>query len=251
MLAAARARTHHRAKGMAHSHLSGHTLAPAWGRAAAPGQPSAPRSPTAAQGQLRDHLEPHLKSSHVPASPLHFSSDGLSAVTFPTAIDRKHFITFPGGRIRGVGLISVSMVTSSGLVKDFAFLGCCWVVEMGGAEGAWCCIFCCCRFCFFCYYFFPFFLIPFSAHQGSRQPAKRDARSVPTAMPLAGRGPRAAFIPKMPLKPIEARTGAVFLLPSPPFPFPPLRASPARPGKSHSATQQGWPQAQVTARGVL
>lgn len=109
----------------------------------------------------------------------------------------------------------------------------------------------CVIFCFFCYYFFPFFLIPFSAHQGSRQPAKRDARSIPTAMPLAGRGPRAAFIPKMPLKPIEARTGAVFLLLSPPFPFPPLRASPARPGKSHSATQQGWPQAQVTAWGVL
>lgn len=125
------------AKGMAGSHLSGHTLAPARGTAASAGQPLAPRSPPAAQGQPRDHLEPHLKSSHVPASPLHFSSDGLSAVTFPTAIDRKHFITFPGGRIRGVGLISVSMVTSSGLVKDFAFLGCCWVVETrgGGVEG--------------------------------------------------------------------------------------------------------------------
>lgn len=74
----------------------------------------------------------------IPTSLLHFSSDGLSAVTFPTAIDRKHFIAFPGGRILGVALISVSMVTSSGLRKDLAFLGCCWVVEMvwGGGVGA-------------------------------------------------------------------------------------------------------------------
>lgn len=37
-----------------------------------------------------------------------------------------------------MALISVSMVTSSGLRKDLAFLGCCWVVEMvwGGGVGA-------------------------------------------------------------------------------------------------------------------
>lgn len=34
-----------------------------------------------------------------------------------------------------MGLISVSMVTSSGLMKDLAFLGCCWVVETGGGGG--------------------------------------------------------------------------------------------------------------------
>lgn len=53
----------------------------------------------------------------------HFALDGLSTVTFPTAIDRKHFISFPGGRILGVALISVTMVTSSGLIKALSFLG--------------------------------------------------------------------------------------------------------------------------------
>lgn len=132
-----RARTRRHTTGTKHSHflLRSHTLAPARGTAAAPSKPAVPRPPTTAQGWPRDHLEAHLKSSRVPASLLHFSSDGLSAVTFPTAIDRKHFIAFPGGRILGVGLISVSMVTSSGLMKDLAFLGCCWVVEMGGGVG--------------------------------------------------------------------------------------------------------------------
>lgn len=154
MLLTARARTHRHTEGMERSHLlfCTHMLAPARGRAAAPGEPGVPRPPTTAQGQPRDHLEAHLKSSHVPASLLHFSSDGLSAVTFPTAIDRKHFIAFPGGRILGVGLISVSMVTSSGLVKDLAFLGCCWVVETGGWRGAGAIFFVVVGFAFFFFF---------------------------------------------------------------------------------------------------
>lgn len=39
--------------------------------------------------------------SSLPRVCSYFASDGLSTVTFPTAIDRKHFISFPGGRILG------------------------------------------------------------------------------------------------------------------------------------------------------
>lgn len=73
-----------------------------------------------------------------------------------------------------MGLISVSMVTSSGLVKDFAFLGCCWVVEMGGVEGGWCYIFCCCRFCYFIIIFSSFFYYHFQH--------TKEAASQPNAM---------------------------------------------------------------------
>lgn len=165
-------------------------------------QPWGPSAPTTAQGQPRDQRKAHLKSSRIPAPPLHFSSDGLSAVTFPTAIDRKHFIAFPGGRILGVGLISVSMVTSSGLMKDLAFLGCCWVVETGGGGGL-VLYFLLFRFSFF----FNFFNTIFSV---TRKSAARQTRCLQLTGSAAARweGPQGRFHPQnmsQPPKPIEAR----------------------------------------------
>lgn len=191
--------------------------------------PGTPCAPNAAQQELRDHREARLESSHGPAAPLHFSPAALSAVTFPTAIDRKHFIAFPGGSILGVALISVSMVTSSGLRQDLAFLGWCWVVETGEGGG---CILCCCQFCLF------FFFLLFQSlyhFRCKKEVAKLRARCLQSAR-SAGRGPGAAFIPRThrslrnPTGPPPVPTP---LSPSTPPGFPCSRAG------SCSATQRG------------
>lgn len=190
--------------------------------------PGTPCAPNAAQQEPRDHREARLESSHGPAAPLHFSPAALSAVTFPTAIDRKHFIAFPGGSILGVALISVSMVTSSGLRQDLAFLGWCWVVETGEGGG---CILCCCQFCLF--FFFSSFSIsvPFSVQEGSGK--------APSAMPSVGsqrwEGPRGRFHPQNAPQPPEPNGASACPHTSVPFHPSGLPLQPCRQLLGHAA----------------
>lgn len=180
--------------------------------------PGTPCAPNAAQQEPRDHREARLESSHGPAAPLHFSPAALSAVTFPTAIDRKHFIAFPGGSILGVALISVSMVTSSGLRQDLAFLGWCWVVETGEGGG---CILCCCQFCLFFFFFFFFNLCTIFGARRKWQSSERDAFSRLAALGGAP-GPLSS-----PERTAASGTQRGLRLSPRLCPLPPLRASPA------------------------